>query len=85
MNGSRGCFMNTLLFLVIVFIPLVGQLIETFMVLEDDHSGAGKVIWLIVIWLIPVVGPFLYLVFGQRPVRRTPVGFGRATQSRGAY
>jgi hypothetical protein len=77
MPENRGCVFNSLLFLVIVFFPLLGHVIETFMVLEDDHSVAGKALWLIVIWAIPFVGPFLYLVFGQRPRHGGPVMFGR--------
>jgi len=80
MSSNRGCFFNSLLFLVIVFVPLVGHVIETFMVLEDDHSVAGKVLWLAVIWLMPIpviVGPLLYLLFGQR--RQQRIAFGRAS------
>ncbi len=78
MSSNRGCFFNSFLFLVIVFVPLVGHVIETFMVLEDDHSVAGKVLWLAVIWLMPIpviVGPLLYLLFGQN--RRQRIAFGR--------
>ncbi len=80
MSGHRGCLFNSLLFLIIVFIPLVGHIIETVMVLEDEHSAAGKVLWLAVIWLMPIpviVGPLLYLLFGQRQQNR--VAFGRAS------
>ncbi|WP_069805172.1 PLD nuclease N-terminal domain-containing protein [Thermogemmatispora onikobensis] len=66
MSGERGCLFNSLLFLIIVFVPIVGHIIETFMILEDDHSAAGKLLWLAVIWLIPFLGPLLYLLFGQR-------------------
>ncbi len=81
MLRNRGCFFNSLLFLIIVFVPLVGHVIETFMVLEDDHSVAGKILWLAVIWLMPIpviVGPLLYLLFGQR---RQRVMFGRPSYS----
>lgn len=79
MSSNRGCFFNSVLFLVIVFVPLVGHVIETVMVLEDDHSLTGKLLWLAVIWLMPIpiiVGPLLYLLFGQRQQR---VMFGRAS------
>jgi Phospholipase_D-nuclease N-terminal len=74
MSGNRGCVFNSVLFLVIVFIPLLGHIIETIMVLEDDHSPAGAILWLVVIWAIPFIGPLLYLLFGQR---RTHVMFGQ--------
>ena len=80
MSANRGCLFNSVLFLVIVFVPLVGHIIETFMVVEDDHSVAGKILWLAVIWLMPIpviVGPLLYLLFGQRRTNR--VAFGRAS------
>ena len=69
MSGNRGCLMNSLLFLIIVLVPLLGHIIETVMVLEDDHRLSGKIIWLAVIWLMPipvVIGPLLYLLFGQK-------------------
>ena len=74
MSGNRGCFFNSLLFLLIVFIPLLGHLIETVMVIQDDHSPLGMLGWLLIIWLIPFIGPLLYLLFGQR---RSRVYFGR--------
>lgn len=78
---SRGCLVNTILFLVCIFIPGVGHIIETVFILEDDHSPGGKVFWLLVVWLIPFIGAFLYLLFGQRPVRRAPVMFGQASSN----
>lgn len=66
MSGNRGCIFNSLLFLVIVFVPLLGHIIATIMVFEDDHSLAGTVFWLALIWLVPFLGTLLYLLFGQR-------------------
>ncbi len=74
MSHNRGCAYNSLLFLIIVFIPLLGHIIETVMIMQDDHSSLGMLGWLLIIWLLPFVGPFLYLLFGQR---RTSVYFGR--------
>ncbi len=78
MSGNRGCFFNTVLFLVIIFVPVLGHILATLMVLEDDHSTTGKILWLAIIWLMPpwvVLGPLLYLLFGQR--RRSRVRFGQ--------
>jgi hypothetical protein len=50
------------------------------MVLDDDYSPVGKVLWLLVIWFLPpfvVLGPLLYLLFGQRPRRYGRVMFGQ--------
>jgi hypothetical protein len=44
------------------------------MLFEDDHSAAGIVLWLALIWLVPFLGCFLYLMFGQR---RRRVMFGQ--------
>ena len=74
MSGNRGCVANSLLFLVIVFIPVVGHIIETVMVFDDDHSTVGIILWLVVIWSMPFIGPLLYLLFGQR---RQHVMFGQ--------
>jgi hypothetical protein len=74
----RGCLANTILFLVVVFVPIIGHLIETVFILEDDHTVPGKVLWLIVVWALPFIGPLLYLLFGQRAVKHAPVMFGQA-------
>lgn len=74
MSSNRGCVMNSLLFLVCVFVPVIGHVIETFMVFEDEHSPAGTLLWLVVIWSTPVIGPLIYLLFGQR---RRRVMFGQ--------
>ena len=84
MSENRGCLANTLLFLVIVFLPLIGHLIATLMVLEDGHSPVGKILWLAVIWLMPipvVIGPLLYLLFGQRPAHGGRVMFAQPSYS----
>jgi hypothetical protein len=79
MSKNRGCFANSLLFLVIVFIPVIGHIIETVMVFEDDHSPVGNILWLLVIWSTPFIGPLLYLLFGQSS-RRGRVMLGQASQ-----
>ena len=61
-----GCVPALLLVLLLVFVPLLGHLVLTVMILGDDLSGGEKLLWLIVVWLIPFLGPFLYLLLGQR-------------------
>jgi hypothetical protein len=63
-------------------LPLLGHVIETVMVLQDDHSPLGMLGWLLVIWLIPFLGPLLYLLFGQR---RTHVYFGQPSYVQNPY
>jgi len=77
MYGNRGCIANSLLFLVIVFLPVIGHIIETIMVFQDEHSPVGTIFWLVIIWAIPFVGPLLYLLFGQRYSRRGRIMFGQ--------
>ena len=74
MSGNRGCIFNSLMFLVIVFVPVIGHIIITIMVVEDEHSLAGTALWLALIWLVPFLGSLLYLLFGQH---RTRVMFGQ--------
>jgi hypothetical protein len=64
------------MFLVIVFVPILGHIIATIMLFEDDHSAAGTVLWLALIWLVPFLGCLLYLLFGQR---RSRVMFGQSS------
>lgn len=82
MSSDRGCLFNSLLFLIIVFVPLLGHIIETVMVLQDDHTPLGMLAWLLVIWLLPFLGPLLYLLFGQR---RTHVYFGQPSYVQTPY
>jgi hypothetical protein len=66
-NGSvlaTGCLILTL-----IFIPLVGHVILTVMILDDDLTLAEKLLWLVVVWFVWFLGPFLYLLFGQRKNR----------------
>jgi Phospholipase_D-nuclease N-terminal len=86
MSGNRGCLANSILFLVIVFIPVVGHIIETVMVLEDEHSPVATILWLVVIWSTPVLGPLLYLLFGQHGRHgRVMLGQPSQTQAYQAY
>jgi hypothetical protein len=64
-----GCLPAGLLTLVLIFIPILGHIILTFMILGDDLSGGEKLLWLIIVWLVPFLGPFLYLLLGQRSNR----------------
>ena len=65
-SGGIGCVPAALLALVLIFIPLVGYIILTVMILGDDLSSGEKLLWLLIVWLVPFVGPFLYLLLGQR-------------------
>lgn len=64
-RSGRGC-LTTTLFVIVLLFPLVGHIFLTLMILADDLGLSEKILWLIVIWLIPIIGPLLYLLIGQR-------------------
>lgn len=61
-----GCLPAFFLTLVLIFIPVLGHIILTFMILGDDLSSGEKLLWLVIVWVVWFVGPFLYLLLGQR-------------------
>ena len=63
---KHSTFLNVIVFLVGVFVPIVGHILDTILILRDDHSWSGKVLWLLVVWCFPFVGALLYMLFGQR-------------------
>jgi len=65
-NSGVGPIGTILLMIVVVFIPIIGHIILTIIILGDDLSIGEKVLWLLVVWLLPVIGPLLYLLIGQR-------------------
>jgi Phospholipase_D-nuclease N-terminal len=67
-QGPGGCAL-TCLFVVVLLFPVLGSIILTFMILADDLNCGEKVLWLVLVWLVPVIGPLLYLLIGQRQNR----------------
>jgi len=65
-TSSMGCLTSAILALVIIFVPIIGHIILTIMILADDLSAGEKLLWLIVVWIFWFIGPFLYLLLGQR-------------------
>lgn len=66
-GSNRGCLNTGCLILACLFVPIVGHIILTFMILDDDLTTAERVLWLVIVWgLLPVAGPLLYLALGQR-------------------
>lgn len=63
---GRGFFATGCIALICIFIPVLGHVILTLMILNDDLSGSEKLLWLIVVWVFWFIGPFLYLLLGQR-------------------
>jgi len=65
-SGRHNWLVTLILALVCIFVPIIGHIILTIMIINDYLSSGEKVIWLIAVWAIPAVGPFLYLLVGQR-------------------
>lgn len=65
-NGEgRGCI-STVAFVLVLLVPIIGHIFLTFMILGDNLSLGEKILWLVVVWFIPILGPLLYLLLGQR-------------------
>ena len=67
--NRHSLFVTVVLILVSIFLPLIGHILVTVMIARDYMSLPEKVIWLIAVWAIPVLGPLLYLLVGQRSNR----------------
>ena len=76
-RGDRGCATTGCVAAVCIFVPVVGHIILTYMILEDDYTIMEKTLWLVLVWVVWFIGPFIYLFFGQRKNRVLPGGSGR--------
>jgi hypothetical protein len=65
-SNELGCLLTTLIVLVCLFVPLVGHIFLTVLIIGDDLSNTEKLLWLLLVWLVPVAGPLLYLLLGQK-------------------
>lgn len=65
-SNGIGCVPALLLILALIFVPVLGHVVLTVMILTDDLSTGEKLLWLVIIWLVWFLGPFLYLLLGQR-------------------
>lgn len=63
---SNAILPTVLLALVVIFVPILGHLILTPIILSDDMPTSHKAGWLLIVWIFWGVGPFLYLLLGQR-------------------
>jgi hypothetical protein len=66
--GGCGCAV-TCLFVVVLLLPVIGSIILTLIILADNLNCGEKVLWTVLVWMVPVVGPMLYLLVGQRQNR----------------
>ena len=87
---TNSVFPTILLALVVIFVPILGYLILTPIILSDDLPTSHKIAWLLIVWVLWGIGPFLYLLLGQRrnrlfswgPLSREP---NSASQPRAPY
>jgi len=63
---SHAIFPTLLLALVVIFVPILGHLILTPIILADDMPTSHKIGWMLIVWIFWGVWPFLYLLLGQR-------------------
>jgi Phospholipase_D-nuclease N-terminal len=70
-QGPGGCALTSL-FVVVLLFPVVGSIFLTVMILGDELNCGEKALWLVLVWAVPVIGPLLYLLLGQRRNRVLP-------------
>ena len=55
-RSGIGPIAAILLMLVVILVPIVGHIILTIIILGDDLSFGEKILWLLVVWLLPFLG-----------------------------
>ncbi|HEY7835602.1 MAG TPA: PLD nuclease N-terminal domain-containing protein [Ktedonobacterales bacterium] len=60
-----GC-VGLVLAIIIMAIPIVGDITCTVFIVGDDLSLAEKVLWILAVWFIPWIGRIFYLLIGQK-------------------
>lgn len=64
-SGRASC-LSLVAAIIIILIPIVGDIACTVFIVGDDLTTAEKVLWIAAVWLLPWVGRILYLLVGQR-------------------
>ncbi len=64
MLGSIGTM--ELILLLFAFIPLIISIIALVDILKSDFRGINKIIWVMVVFFFPIIGPVLYLIIGRK-------------------
>lgn len=65
--GTIGKYLPLLLLAVI---PFVGQIILTVLILQEFRSRSSAILWIVVVWAVPYLGPFAYIFLGNPEVSR---------------
>ena len=54
------------LIILLVIVHFILWLIATLRILTSKFVGYYKIIWLLVVWLVPVIGPIAYFAIGKK-------------------
>lgn len=60
-----GC-LGLVLAIIVMAIPILGDITCTVFIIRDDLTTAEKVLWLLAVWFIPWIGRIFYLLIGQK-------------------
>ena len=58
--------LQELIVLVILFVPIGLMLIALVDILKSKFAGYNKIVWLLVVILVPLVGPIAYFFNGRK-------------------
>ncbi len=65
-TSSGGGCLSLAAAVIIILVPIVGDIACTVFILNDDLTVVEKVLWIVAVWLLPWIGRLLYLLVGQR-------------------
>ncbi len=60
-SGDR----NDGVFVLVSLAPVVGQMLITLLILNEARSRLSIVLWVILVWVIPIFGPLAYVLLGK--------------------
>lgn len=60
------------LFIVLLLLPIVGQIVATVYIVGDSWNWLVKIVLLLMVWSVPIVGPFVYFLILQKRNRVFP-------------
>ena len=60
------------LFIVLLLLPIVGQIVATVYIVGDSWSWLVKIVLLLMVWSVPIIGPFVYFLILQKRNRVFP-------------
>jgi hypothetical protein len=64
-TSRTGCT-STILAVIIILVPIVGDIACTAFIITDDLTMAEKILWILACWLTQWIGRTFYLLVGQK-------------------